>query len=92
MVKHLIEFLVMNMFIILSFAIFYSKLPQDSFVSKKKQMTFFDYLYFSTITHTTLGGGNMIPSTNVAKLGTMLHSLGMFVLTVSWVSLDSFGK
>lgn len=91
MVKHLIEFLVVNMFIILLFAIFYSKLSQGSFSSEKKQLTFFDYLYFSTITHTTLGGSNISPITTTAKLGTMLHSLGMFVLTVSWVSLDNFG-
>ena len=50
---------------------------------KGMQDNFFDYIYFSTVTITTLGYGEITPHTELAKFFVMLESLlGIFLLSI----------
>jgi voltage-gated potassium channel len=49
--------------------------------SNNKPMKKFDALYFSVITHSTTGYGDVYPKTTIAKSLTMIHVLIVFFLT-----------
>lgn len=70
-------FLMKNIGIILVFALLYHSLPEGSF---NKPMNEIDAIYFSAVTHTTLGYGDFYPESKTAKSLCSLHSLMMFFL------------
>lgn len=70
-------FLMKNVGLIVLFAIVYHSLPEGSF---NKPMKLIDALYFSAVTHTTLGYGDFYPESNTAKALCSLHSFMMFFL------------
>lgn len=71
------QFLTKNLMFILAFALIYHSLPKGSF---NKPMSLFDSLYFSTITHTTLGYGDFYPESKMAKSLSSIQSFVMFFL------------
>lgn len=64
----------------------YKTLPSNSF---NKELTFSDAIYFSFITHTTVGYGDIVPVSDVARSLVILHSFLMFFNTVKWVQRNS---
>ena len=70
-------FLKKNLFLILIFAMLYTSLPEGSF---NKPLNLFDAVYFSTITHTTLGYGDFYPESKAAKFLCGVQSFSMFFL------------
>lgn len=79
------EFLESNIKLILIFAVIYKLLPKGSF---NKEIGTFDCLYFSTVTHTTLGYGDIYPVTNTAKLLCSIQSfLIYFLVTEAFVKV-----
>lgn len=75
--KNRLYFLKKNVFLILLFAFIYNSLPQNSF---NKPLNFYDSIYFSTITHTTLGYGDFYPESKLAKFLCGLQSFSIFFL------------
>lgn len=79
------QFLESNIKLILLFAVIYKLLPKNSF---NKELGTFDCLYFSTVTHTTLGYGDIYPVTNMAKLLCSIQSFFIyFLVTESFVKV-----
>lgn len=71
------QFLAKNVIFILLFAFIYHSLPDGSF---NKSMSLFDSIYFSIITHTTLGYGDFYPESKLAKSLSAIQSFVMFFL------------
>jgi len=68
--------------IIIVFAMIYKyiyNLENKSF-SNMKKMTWFDSVYYSTITHSTVGFGDVYPQTRMSKLACMTHVLLVFFI------------
>jgi hypothetical protein len=82
-------FIIINMLTILLFAIVYfliSKYTKKAFNTKlEKKLTFAEALYFSAITHTTLGYGDILPTNGYSRTFAALQSMTMFVSTASFV-------
>lgn len=82
----LMRFAKMNISIIFIFAILYKfidELTKDAFNSKGK-MSMSESLYFATITHTTLGYGDVLPTNTYSRTLAVMQSFGMFALTASF--------
>ena len=70
------------------FAVIYSSLPSDAF-KESPQMHFWNSLYFSIVTITTLGYGDVTPTTDFAKILVSVESLvGLFLLGM-FLNLES---
>ena len=52
--------------------------------------SYFDYLYFTTMTHTTVGHQSMIPSGNISKYVGIVHLLLVFSLMYSFSNTGVF--
>ena len=64
------------------FAIIYKEINNNNLksFSNEKKMSMFDAFYFSAITHTTVGFGDISPETKYAKLSSMIHVLLVFFI------------
>lgn len=75
--------IILNLFLIAFFAVIYYELGQyypDSFAMENpEQMDFWTALYFSTITQSTVGYGDITPKSNIARLTVMLQALVFIV-------------
>ena len=77
--KNTRAFVATNLIIILLFAVIYHRVQGFN-----KPLTFQDALYFSAVTHTTLGYGDIYPETAAARTLCSTHSVGMFCSTTAW--------
>lgn len=75
------------MFIFL-FALLYSMVGQGGFIHKN-EMNFFSYLYFSVVTITTLGFGDIAPSTLIAQILVVGEVIFGYVLLGGLISIFS---
>lgn len=73
--KKRMSFLYKNAIIIFLFALIYSSLPPNSF---NKKMDLFDSVYYSIVTHVTLGYGDYHPVSKVAKFFSALQAFIIF--------------
>jgi len=73
----ILQFVATNMIILITFTTIYSSLPSETFNIKRK-LSFIDALYFATITHTTVGFGDIYPITTSGRVFTMVHALLIF--------------
>lgn len=93
----IIIFIISLFYIIITFAIAYSIIyyidfpkGQNNFTypdQKHKALLFFDFIYYSVVTFTTLGYGDITPVSKLAKLYTMAETL-YFVIYISIVLLN----
>ena len=74
-----INFIITNISILLFFAVVYFSLPENSF-SKEGKLSLMDSIYFSVISHTTVGYGDIYPTTNTSKFFVLCHICLVFSL------------
>ena len=71
--------------IIIIFGLIYRKLSMenvDAFSTDfDTPMTLFDSIYYSAITHTTVGFGDVYPMTKTSKIACMVHVLLVFLIS-----------
>jgi voltage-gated potassium channel Kch len=82
-----IKSVILLFFVIIFFSIFtYFYLYGE--ISNAK--TYIDYLYFSTMTSTTIGYGDMVPTTQRAKLITSIYvfSFLYFLIYTNFINVD----
>ena len=60
----------------------------DRTSNKNKPLTFFDLCYFTCVTHTTLGYGDIFPTKTITEISVALHV--MLVFFVSLFGLNEF--
>ena len=66
--------------------VYFNYLTSDDFNSSDKLENYSDYLYFSVITHSSVGYGDISPKTPKAKKLVMLHVIITFSMIISlWV-------
>jgi len=73
------RFIASNLVVILVFAVIYHQIQGFN-----KPMNLQEAVYFSAITHTTLGYGDFYPESPRARALCACHSLGMFLATATW--------
>ena len=80
--KEVQKILITHFAIIVIFAIIYKEINNNDLksFSNEKKMDMFDAFYFSAITHTTVGFGDISPETKYAKLSSMTHVLLVFFI------------
>ena len=71
--------LFLNLIIYLLFTIIYIK-NKNNF--NKKQLSNNDIIYYSLVTHTTVGYGDIYPTTTLGKYITSLHILFVFIVNL----------
>ena len=72
-----------NICIILIFTIlYYFLLTPEDFNSKNKMNGFIDHLYFSIITHSAIGYGDISPKSKFGKLLVILHTCLMLLANI----------
>jgi hypothetical protein len=89
-IPNLKGFILAHLIIVLFFAVFYYiiYITQTSAFEYKnaqhnyKQLSFFDFIYFSLITHATVGYGDIVPSNVLSKIITMAHIIIVIILYV----------
>jgi hypothetical protein len=69
------------------YAIFYISLPDNTI---SQAVNFIDYIYFSTVTITTLGYGDMLPQSSLGKIFTASQSI--FGITLIGLFLNSLSR
>ena len=74
--------LMLHLIVYITFTIIYSNLPDDDFIINNDLSKQYNRLYFSAITHTTIGYGDILPKTPRCKLITMLHA---FIVLSLWL-------
>jgi hypothetical protein len=73
------QFIAYNLLVIIVYAMIYHKVQGFN-----KPMNLHEAVYFSAITHTTLGYGDFYPESSKARTLCACHSLGMFLVTATW--------
>jgi hypothetical protein len=73
------QFIAYNLLVIFICAMIYHKVQGFN-----KPMNFQEAVYFSTITHTTVGYGDFYPESSKARALCACHSLAMFLVTATW--------
>ena len=66
--------LILHLIVYVTFTIIYSNLPDDDFIINSDLSKQYNRLYFSAITHTTIGYGDISPKSSRCKLITMIHA------------------
>lgn len=76
--KLLLKIISIQIFIIILFSLIYYFIGNDNFILNysnnninsniNNKFNYFDYLYFSVVTSSTTGYGDIIPSTNLARI------------------------
>ena len=72
--KLLLKIISIQIFIIILFSLIYYFIGNDNFILNYSnnniinKFNFFDYLYFSVVTSSTTGYGDIIPSTKLARI------------------------
>jgi len=86
--KQLIRLLFVNLLLMIFFAIIYKLIDkeQEQSFSQDKKMSMLDSIYYSVVTHTTVGYGDISPKSNKARIATILHIL--FVLIISMFEIN----
>jgi hypothetical protein len=72
-------FVAWNFLVLCVFTIVYYNMNQAAFNIKKK-LSFFEAAYFSIISHTTLGYGDIYPVSIMSRLFVIIHVLLVFFL------------
>lgn len=78
-----LNFIVTNISILIFFAMIYFSLPENSF-NKKDKLSLMDSVYFSVISHTTVGYGDIYPASNIAKFFVLCQIALVFSLIASF--------
>lgn len=76
--------LIFHVIIIIIFSIIYKQIGQKhfaNFADKPIKISYFDYLYFTFVTHTTVGYNDIYPKTNLALSFNMLHLFIILILS-----------
>ena len=87
-----IEFLIINLFIILIFGLIYTHYGTEeyfSFYNNKTNMDFTDGLYFSANTYITIGNSDIYPKTKYMKCVIMIQ---IFFALITIIMLSSYDK
>lgn len=77
--KNIRSFISINLAIIFIFATIYHRVQGFN-----KKLSFQDALYFSAVTHTTVGYGDIYPESGAPRALCGLHAVGMFCCTAAW--------
>lgn len=72
--------LMTHLVIIVIFAFIYKAINMNNIeaFNNEKEMTLFDCLYFSVVTHTTVGYGDIYPVSNLARACMMIQVMTVF--------------
>ena len=73
------QFIASNLVVILMFGLIYHRAQGFN-----KPMNLQEAVYFSAITHTTLGYGDFYPESPATRALCACHSLSMFLATATW--------
>lgn len=73
-----------NLIVILVMAFVYSYIGKDHFNHNDNLNSFTDFLYYSIITHVSIGYGEITPKTRTAKQLVSVHGLIMLYLIVQF--------
>lgn len=78
--KELFKIILLQLGIILVFSVIYYNMHSDNFIfierdDKKDENNYLDYFYFSTVTSSSTGFGDISPKTTIAKVIVTLQIL-----------------
>ncbi len=74
-----------HIILVVIFSIIYFLIGKDNF--NNIEDNYIDYLYFSFITSSSIGYGDITPKTNLAKILVMLHASTTFINVVNIISI-----
>ena len=83
MFKKLIILVIIHLIINLIFASIYFMLGHKNFNGLDSNSNFFDYLYFSMTTSSSVGYGDISPNTIISKTFVMIHQMFILINLVS---------
>jgi len=76
------EKIIFNIFLILTFSFIYKLLDFFDNSSFSQRLDIYDSIYFASITNFTLGYGDILPKTKIAKLFVILHSAIFWIVAI----------
>jgi|SaaInlStandDraft_5_1057022.scaffolds.fasta_scaffold05920_4 uncharacterized membrane protein len=71
-----------NLIVIIFMAMVYKYIGKDHFNHNNSLNSFSDYLYYSIITHVSIGYGDISPKTQLARRVVSMHSIIMLFLII----------
>jgi len=77
------EKLIFNILLIGIFSIVYKIIDVNNKNAFSKRLNGFDPIYFSSINSFTLGYGDILPQSNVAKIAVIIHSLMFWMVAIA---------
>ena len=77
------EKLIFNIVLIGIFSVVYKLIDMYDNNAFSKEMTNFDSLYFASITNFTLGYGDILPQSKLAKMAVVVHSLLFWMVAIA---------
>ena len=92
------KWIIAYVILILIFALTYNFMPSQSFHINSDNFSFIDWLYFSVVTITTLGYGEITPAVSVSKILVVSESLlgllllGLFLNSEAQNAIDKRDK
>jgi hypothetical protein len=90
-IPRLVNNLLYHLLIILIFALIYHSLGRfNGGYGKHNKLSFFDSLYFSLTTHTTIGYGDIAPADTLTRSLVMCHMIILLPLLIRVWHLSAF--
>ena len=77
------EKLIFNVILIALFTVIYKLIDTTDDKAFSKRLSVSDSMYFASITNFTLGFGDIIPQSNLARITVVLHSLMFWMVAIA---------